>query len=89
MQSFYPLDVGTTFVTLAWILPELWPFKKDDYVIISRTFKIEKWEYNFWKAREKVAWESVLRFLIRPLFSEIISLDVTHLFSTETLFQYH
>ena len=81
-----------TFVTLALILTELLPFKvfkKDDYVIISRTFEIEKWEYDFWKACEKVAWESVLRFLIRPIVCEIISLVVSHLFSTETSFQYH
>ena len=30
-----------------------------------------------WKAPEKVAWESVLRFIIRPIFSKIISLDIT------------
>ena len=52
-------------------------FKKDDYVIISRTFEIEKWEYDFWRACEKAAWENVLRFFIRQIFAEIISLDVT------------
>ena len=39
-----------TFVALAGILTELWPFevlKKDDYVIISRTFEIDKWKYDF------------------------------------------
>ena len=40
-------------------------------------FDIEKWECECWKAREKVVWESVLRFLIRPIVSEIISLNVT------------
>ena len=65
------------FVTLALILT-FKVFKKDYYVIISRTFEIEKWEYVFWKAREKVARGSVLRFLIRPIVSEIISLDVSH-----------
>ena len=42
--------VGITFVALAGILTELWPFevkKKDDYVVISRTFEIDKWKYNF------------------------------------------
>ena len=38
-----------------------------------------------WKAHEKKAWESGLRFLIRPILPEIISLDVTHLFSIENL----
>ena len=31
-------------------------------------------EYDFWIACEKVAWENMLRFLIRPIFSEIINL---------------
>ena len=72
-------QVGITFVALGGILTECWPLKvkNNDFVIKYRTLEIEKWEYDFWKAREKVAWEIVLRFLIRPIVSEKISLDVS------------
>ena len=72
-------QVGITFVALGGILTECWPLKvkNNDFVIKYCTLEIEKWEYDFWKACEKVAWESVLRFLIRPIVPEKISLDVS------------
>ena len=80
ISALLPADrVDITFVTLVVILTKLWLFKfveNDDDVIKSHTFQIEKCEYDFWKAREKVDRESVLRFPVRPIVSEIISLDV-------------
>ena len=62
----------------------IWPFrvkKKDDYKIISRTSEIEKWEYDFWKAREKVAFLSItVSFSISITFSISFSVSVFYLY---------